>query len=70
MHDAVEGEVVDASPTRSMLIPVRDQANCLWVGIVDLFGVRWLIRRAPQLTQSGKNERNDDVDAKSASSGP
>jgi dolichol-phosphate mannosyltransferase len=26
-------------------------ANRLWVGIVDLFGVRWLIRRAPPLTQ-------------------
>jgi dolichol-phosphate mannosyltransferase len=26
-------------------------ANRLWVGIVDLFGVRWLIRRAPLLTQ-------------------
>lgn len=26
-------------------------ANRLWVGIVDLFGVRWLIRRAPVLTQ-------------------
>lgn len=26
-------------------------ANRLWVGIVDLFGVRWLIRRAPKLTQ-------------------
>lgn len=23
--------------------------NRLWVGIVDLFGVRWLIRRAPPL---------------------
>ena len=26
-------------------------ANRLWVGIVDLFGVRWLIRRAPLPTQ-------------------
>ena len=26
-------------------------ANRLWVGIVDLFGVRWLIRRAPRRTQ-------------------
>lgn len=26
-------------------------ANRLWVGIVDLFGVWWLIRRAPRLTQ-------------------
>jgi dolichol-phosphate mannosyltransferase len=25
--------------------------NRLWVGIVDLFGVRWLIRRAPRLTE-------------------
>ena len=25
--------------------------NRLWVGIVDLFGVRWLIRRAPPLVQ-------------------
>ena len=25
-------------------------ANRLWVGIVDLFGVRWLLRRAPTLT--------------------
>jgi len=25
-------------------------ANRLWVGIVDLFGVRWLMRRAPVLT--------------------
>jgi dolichol-phosphate mannosyltransferase len=25
--------------------------NRLWVGIVDLFGVRWLIRRAPPLIQ-------------------
>lgn len=26
-------------------------SNRLWVGIVDLFGMRWLIRRAPGLTQ-------------------
>ena len=26
-------------------------SNRLWVGIVDLFGVRWLIRRAPIQTQ-------------------
>jgi dolichol-phosphate mannosyltransferase len=26
-------------------------ANRLWVGIVDLLGVRWLIRRAPRLVQ-------------------
>ena len=26
-------------------------ANRLWVGMVDLLGVRWLIRRAPQLVQ-------------------
>lgn len=26
-------------------------ANRLWVGIVDLFGVRWLMRRAPSLTK-------------------
>lgn len=25
-------------------------SNRLWVGIVDLFGVRWLLRRAPKLT--------------------
>jgi dolichol-phosphate mannosyltransferase len=25
--------------------------NRLWVGIVDLFGVRWLIRRAPRLVE-------------------
>lgn len=31
-------------------------ANRLWVGIVDLFGVWWLIRRAPRLTQV-KEER-------------
>jgi dolichol-phosphate mannosyltransferase len=46
--------------TRVISVPVRHRArtrgqskygisNRLWVGIVDLFGVRWLIRRAPPL---------------------
>ena len=26
-------------------------ANRPWVGILDLFGVRWLLRRAPRLAQ-------------------
>jgi dolichol-phosphate mannosyltransferase len=50
---------------RVVSVPVRHRArmhgrskygvrNRLWVGIIDLFGVRWLIRRAPARTDAAE----------------